>query len=391
VFILDYGHREVIWREYTTAGPQDVRLINLRFSWRIQLRNNVFRLLIEAAFLKWLLPARLAKRIIRRHPVFAKVIGGEFLALSGGDSLSDIYGLRRLAYVLLPQILVLMLEQRLVMLPQSYGPFRTRLAKWAAGWVLKRSCRIFTREVGGSKAVEAVAGRKDAPEVEMFPDIGFALEARPLPLTQAQRLDALKGRGGIVGINVSALLYRGGYSGRNMFGLFECYRELVPRIIEWLLERTDRNVLLIPHVWGVLGSQEDESRLCRQLARIGADRWAGRLAALEDTLDHREVKSAIGACECFVGSRMHACIAAASQAVPCLALSYSPKFSGTLGAVGEGVRVIDLRREGFDDITRRLASMLAELPAMKRALEMRLPEIKRALTRLGEVCVAGHT
>ena len=45
-------------------------------------------------------------------------------------------------------------------------------------------------------------------------------------------------------------------------------------------------------------------------------------------------KAVIGQCDFFIGSRMHACIAALSQGVPCVGVAYSMKFAGVFDTVG---------------------------------------------------------
>ena len=53
------------------------------------------------------------------------------------------------------------------------------------------------------------------------------------------------------------------------------------------------------------------------------------------------IKGVIGLCDFFIGSRMHACIAALSQGIPTVAVAYSPKFKGVFDSIGTGDMVID--------------------------------------------------
>ena len=46
------------------------------------------------------------------------------VAVSGGDSFSDIYGLSRFFYVALPQLLITIMGKKLVFLPQTIGPLK---------------------------------------------------------------------------------------------------------------------------------------------------------------------------------------------------------------------------------------------------------------------------
>ena len=51
LFLLDYGKKPEQWTEITSSGEREIRLVNLRFSWRLYLSNNIFRLVALAVFL----------------------------------------------------------------------------------------------------------------------------------------------------------------------------------------------------------------------------------------------------------------------------------------------------------------------------------------------------
>jgi colanic acid/amylovoran biosynthesis protein len=61
------------------------------------------------------------------------------LAVSGGDSFSDIYGLGRFMYVALPQLLVMAVGKPLVLLPQTIGPFAGPTARAIARAIVRYS------------------------------------------------------------------------------------------------------------------------------------------------------------------------------------------------------------------------------------------------------------
>ena len=58
---------------------------------------------------------------------------------------------------------------------------------------------------------------------------------------------------------------------------------------------------------------------------------------LSPDLDASEVKWCISKLDWFVGSRMHATIAALSSGVPCAAIAYSRKFRGVFATLGVAV------------------------------------------------------
>jgi colanic acid/amylovoran biosynthesis protein len=111
ISLLDYGAEA---RTYTidVGGKRiEVRLINLRFSKRFYLPNNVASLTLLSLIIRLLSFRGLRRALVARNQWLRQIDEtGLFAAISGGDSFSDIYGFSRLLYVALAQILVLILR-----------------------------------------------------------------------------------------------------------------------------------------------------------------------------------------------------------------------------------------------------------------------------------------
>lgn len=118
----------------------------------------------------------------------------------------------------------------------------------------------------------------------------------------------------IVGINMSPLIMSCETSNN---AALNNYREL----ITYILNNTDYNILLIPHVvWK--GNNDEEA-----LKKIYDEFKCERIAYLPD-MDCTHLKGAIGHCKFFIGARTHATIAAYSQSIPTLVVGYSVKAKG---------------------------------------------------------------
>lgn len=350
--LLDYG--KVSRTFETDAGG--VPLVNLRFSWKVYLPNNIFRLVLGS----WLrLPA------LRRDRWIAEIDAADLcVALAGGDSFSDIYGFRRFLYVCLPQVLVLLRKKRLVLLPQTIGPFESVAARWLAGWITRRAERVHARDKASAKLADELlqgTGRKAG----FTRDMAFALR----PAEPRGGFPELAGRGPdarpLVGLNVSGLLLRGGYTGANMFGLRGDYAELMMAIATMFRgERFDAELLLISHV---TGAGESDVEACRRIGEGLAERGV-RARVADGGYDHREVKGLIGHCDFFLGSRMHACIAALSQGVPAVGLAYSRKFAGVFESIEVPELVVDLRERDPETVPEEIAKLYERRGELGRRL-----------------------
>jgi len=123
VCLVDYHQTPEVYSVRHTGGAIQVELLNIRFSKRMLLRNNIARLLLAAIWYRLLPSTTLKKQFASRNPVLTRLLEADVTgSIAGGDSFSDIYGLPRLLYVGLPQVLVLMLGRPRVLLPQTLGP-----------------------------------------------------------------------------------------------------------------------------------------------------------------------------------------------------------------------------------------------------------------------------
>lgn len=359
----------------------EIPLLNIRFSKRVYLANNISTLL-ALAFVVRLVPHRgLRGWLIARNACLQRIHETDlFAALSGGDSFSDIYGLARLLYVALPQILVIVLGKKLVLLPQTIGPFRSRTSRVIARYILERANQIYSRDYRGLDDVRALTSGRTLKDCAFGFDLGFILEPA---VPKTLKVDGLSlgnpSAKPLVGLNVSGLLLIGGYTRDNAFGLRAEYEKLIYDLIEFLIVRKNANVLLIPHVLGPEAGAESDSIACQQVYEVTQRAYSGHVGIVRGTYDQHEIKYIIGRCEFFIGSRMHACIAALSQNVPTVSIAYSDKFRGVLETIGVEALVADARSLNTGEIVEMIDRAYAERSAISRHLRAKMATVMEAV------------
>ena len=143
----------------------------------------------------------------------------------------------------------------------------------------------------------------------LLPDPAFQLDKVELPLPEKFI------EGNTIGINVSPLII--GCENSNGITI-KNYKKL----IEWILENTDCNIVLIPHV--VIDNNDD-----REPLKLLYDmyKYSNRIILIGDH-NCEEIKGYISRCRFFIGARTHATIAAYSTKVPTLVVGYSVKAKG---------------------------------------------------------------
>ncbi len=227
---------------------------------------------------------------------------------TNGDSFSDIYGLKRMIKVSIPKKISIKKKTPLILGPQTYGPYNKSFSRRTAKYILKNAKAVCTRDEMSAKQVEELTGIKP----EHFTDVAFML-----PFSNQEKIEKA------VGINVSGLLWSGGYTGDNQFGLKTNYQEYITSIIKYLQEE-NYTVHLIPHV--ITKSEqniENDMTAINEIKEMIDD-----VVVAPRFTNPIEAKDYVATMEMFIGSRMHATIAGVSTKVPTIAFSYSRKFEG---------------------------------------------------------------
>jgi colanic acid/amylovoran biosynthesis protein len=294
------------------------------------------------------------------------------LDVSGGDSFTDLYGQLRLQLVALPKRIALRRRRPLVLLPQTYGPFRSADNARLAGDLIAGTTQAWARDQDSFERLQELLGERFDPRRHLLGvDVAFALP----PVDPGGDLDGIRGwltQGDPpVGLNVSGLLANDAEAARARFGLGGDYAAAMEGFARRLLEHTDRRLLLVPHTRG--GSAESDDEASARLATALGD--TGRVRVLPPGLEAQHLKWVIGHLEWFCGARMHATIAALSSRVPVAVVAYSDKARGVFASCSLADGVVDARAVDAADLVDQLWGQWERRAEVRRSLQASMPEI----------------
>lgn len=378
LFFLDYEPeitKTVVEEDCELVVP----MIQMRFSKRFWLKNNIVVLLLLAVFYR-LLPIEFIRTLLKkRNRTFSAICDAElFTAVSGGDSFSDLYGLPRFLYVVLPQVLVLLLGKPLIQLPQTYGPFKGKIAGATARWIVTRSDRAFCRDFSSLNSMFSEKGQGSQPSNASFCyDMAFGIDSSAPAQLAIDGVD-VEGRedGSLIGVNISGLLYREAGHKRSSFGIRANYRDTMLAVIDYFIREVDARVLLVPHVMGDEPGDESDLQVCREIYAELKDTYKGKIGVARGVYGPNEIRYIIGKCDFFTGSRMHACIAAWSQCIPAVAIAYSDKFLGVLNTIGVSSLAADARALTQQDLIDRLRAAFHARRETSTRLKAVIPDVR---------------
>ena len=259
------------------------------------------------------------KQILLGNSLFLEEVNRcDFLLDIGeGDSFADIYGIKRFIFLTISKLAVLVKRKPLILSPQTIGPFDFWLTRVISINIMRRCTQIFTRdELSTQYLVDCGVTANVAEAI----DVAFRLPfTRPvLRVTEKVR----------IGVNVSGLLFSGGYTGGNQFGLTLDYPKLIRDLLKEWGRDSKNEIWLIPHVIPDNLPVEDD--------RIAIDLLLKEFPNVKkpaDFINPSDAKSFISGLDFMTGARMHACIAAFSTGVAVVPLAYSRKFNGLFSSL----------------------------------------------------------
>jgi len=373
------GQRTAEPFEVVANGKKNiVRVSNFRRSPKASLNEQLLWWVL-LAFLYRIFPVKAWRDFLsQRHPLIRVTAEADFVGdIRGGDSFSDIYGLGNFLWGCLPVLAVLLVRRTIALLPQTYGPFRSRHARTLARHILRRAPVIICRDKESLTTVQMLAGADCLPQC--CPDVAFCLDSLPPMDPQIEPpLGDLSGRC-LIGLNINGLVYNGGYNRANMFGLMLDYPRFLVRLSEALLAYPENHLLLVPHTFAPGKNVESDPAASRDLLRKLPPQLQNRLHIVQGEYDQSEIKGIIGCCDFFIGSRMHACIAALSQNVPTVGIAYSKKFHGVFETVCMEDAVVDMRDCSVEQALQKTLALFERRLSLRPLLDISTRQVQANL------------
>ena len=279
------------------------------------------------------------------------------LDIGQGDSFTDIYGPNRFNIIDRIHRTARFFGKPYCLLPQTIGPFRDKKMKQKACKSIKRAVLTMARDKQSLQFIHDHVGQ-DVPVTEVI-DVAFFMPYKKQTFCE----DNVH-----VGLNVSALLWHGGYNKNNQFGLTVDYPALVTHIIDFFLSQPRVIVHLVPHVVNAERMVENDYAVCYDLC----ERYASeRLVLAPFFLSPIDAKNYISGLDFFMGARMHSTIAAFSSGVAVLPMAYSRKFGGLFADTLRYPYVADMTKASIDEVMQ----MTKECFARRQELRTEITDI----------------
>lgn len=258
------------------------------------------------------------------------------LDIGQGDSFSDIYGKFRFESIDLIHKIARSYKKPYCILPQTIGPYKDKAIKQCADKSIADATLCMARDKQSYDYVTCnVPAQKTIKE---YIDVAFFMPYEKIEQNKEYTH---------IGLNVSALLWNGGYTRDNQFELRADYQDVIRSTIDLFLSMPRTKVHLIPHVVASERHLENDYEVSYDLWREYNNE---NLLIAPFALGPIEIKSYIAGMDFFIGARMHSTIGAFSAQVPVLPMAYSRKFNGLFIDTLNYPHMIDLKTQDKEDI-----------------------------------------
>lgn len=275
-----------------------------------------------------------------------------------GDSFADIYGKKRFEIIDRIHRTARFFRKPYILLPQTIGPFTNLNIQKPANKSIAKASWVMARDnISYNYVNENVAYHNNVAE---YIDIAFYLPF------QKKSFDSKYVH---VGLNISALLWFGGYTKDNQFGLNVNYQDLILNIIHYFLSMPNVILHLVPHVVSHMMSIENDYALAFDLQKELNDE---RIVLSPLFLTPVDAKDYISGLDFFLGARMHATIAAFSSGVSVIPMAYSRKFNGLFIETLNYKYMVDLKQDTLEDAMHTIKSAFKKRAQLKEIINMRL-------------------
>lgn len=292
-------------------------------------------LLIGALLVRWTGRPIRVFRDPQKQALLAELASADLVVASGGGYLYHWF-----TFASALSLSALVMRRKLVMLPQSIGPFHHPLQVWLARQIVARADLVFTRESISLRRAQDLGAR----EARYEPDLAFAFPSAPAEVAKAWLQwqlsipDAATMYVGITAIN---------WQGQN--SRFRQQQHYEETLVEFINRLTDQGAVVVLFAQTCGPGQEEDDRLVnmRLYQRV---RHQERVVMLNEHIHPALLQALYGCMNYFVATRLHSFILATNAGVPALSIGYLTKSIGILSDMGLPDRCLDIQHVNVADL-----------------------------------------
>lgn len=262
------------------------------------------------------------------------------------------------------------LNKKVILYSQSIGPFRSRVSKKIANFVLKEVTKITIREELSKVFLKDI----NINNPIVVGDSAFTMSSDDFDIVKDNLLDLDYSK-----FNVGVTVRQWEFPRQeNPKELYKEYIHSVANAIEYVVKKHKATVYLVPQVTGPTPIEDDRISNKHVMDELD-DEVRGSVKILSQDYRPEELKAIYSKFDLFIGTRMHSNIFSLSSLVPTIAIAYEPKTTGIMKLLNLSKFVVDINKITSKDLINRIESCINDLESYKGHLKEHIPlMVKRA-------------
>ena len=321
--------------------------------------KNVFEQSVKLAYdwiIFWILLAmnklfgsKAIKNFLKEEHPFRVLSESNLVVAAGGNyifSSNDSFVSRNMIVHLLHFYCAKVMGKKLILFPQSFGPFYRNYEKRLTARVLRRVDKVITRDRQSKALLEKLGLTPN--KVILAPDIAFKSHK---PIVKRNLEKTLK-------VLITALDFSWSLDPEKKKikeKIASQYVSCLKQLIQWLEEEFDAEVTLFSQVTAndsndYLISKKIYNELNSERVSL-VDMSKESLSNIYDFYDTHHL---------IVGSRMHSCIFGISRGIPTIGLAYQPKTFGTYDLIGIPDYAYDASELDFELLKQKVGEIIQD-------------------------------
>ena len=300
--------------------------------------------------------------------------------LKGGGYIYSYVGLKWQYYIwfgLFPIRMALKYGIKVIILPNSFGPFDSRFGKRLAKKVLRSCDFVASREKKSYETISNLIQEK----AKVYPDMGFALETDDIEWARSTLLEkgVPLGQKKCVGITMRPWRFP---NDADPGKKYKAYIKVFADLIKYLIDN-DYAPVLFAHVIGPHAHEDDRIALKDVIGKLSED---GQFLYVDGDYNCKQIKAFYHFMDSMVCTRFHSAIFSIAQEIPCLAISYQGyKAIGIMEEIGLSEYTFDIGDLDSDSMISAFEKMQNNKQTIKTNMRTFMKNVKVQMKELSSL------
>lgn len=363
-------------KDYETFKDYGIKLANISNSKSIFLRLFLRPVKCIAYNLtkRWLLKCEW----LITDPLLKQYASADIIIDEGGDDFREEISFSGFFFGSYATFLGIIMGKKMIICSTSIGPFKTKIGKLFAKFLLNRMEIISVRERLSKNCLEHIGVKKS---IQLIPDMGLFLPPAPNETINKilvnERISV--GDGPLIGISANWVMVKILYL-HKLENKSEDFITLMAKTADYLIENLTSSVIFIPHC---VEPQDDDRLIAENIYKLTKNK--DRIKLINTEYSPEEVKALIGQCDLFIGARMHSCIAAASMNVPFISIVYNERRAEVMKMFGFDEYICNVMTVTFDEMKTKIDDIWINKEAIKKKLKAKMERLSESALTNGEL------